>query len=100
MLLRPCRSRSYRIKNPLADLSPEALDHQVTEFVNAHGLGPSLETFKLGARLAQNPHDLDVVPELESAAREAIINEKLHKWRQPRALYLTIITCSIGAAVQ
>lgn len=31
---------------------------------------------------------------------DVIRDEKLHKWRAPRILYLTIVTCSIGAAVQ
>lgn len=30
----------------------------------------------------------------------AIRDETEHKWRQPFALYFTIILCSIGAAVQ
>lgn len=30
----------------------------------------------------------------------ALKDEVLYKWRVPRILYLTIITCSIGAAVQ
>ena len=29
-----------------------------------------------------------------------LVDEVEHKWRVPRLLYLTIITCSIGAAVQ
>jgi hypothetical protein len=32
--------------------------------------------------------------------KTAIANETLHKWRQPKILYFTIILCSVGAAVQ
>jgi MFS family permease len=31
---------------------------------------------------------------------ESLRDEVLHKWRQPIALYITIVTCSVGAAVQ
>ena len=31
---------------------------------------------------------------------KSIRNEVLHKWRQPKSLFFTIILCSIGAAVQ
>lgn len=53
-----------------------------------------------GALVAQNPPEFESVEELEPAERDALRNEVLHKWRQPKALYLTVILCSVGAAVQ
>lgn len=50
--------------------------------------------------MAQNPPAFEQIAELEDLEREALRNEVLHKWRQPRALYVTVILCSIGAAVQ
>ena len=52
------------------------------------------------ALVAQDPPGFENVKELEPLEREALRNEVLHKWRQPRALYFTVILCSIGAAVQ
>jgi hypothetical protein len=53
-----------------------------------------------GALVAQNPHAFEEMPELDETERDALRNELFHKWRQPKALYLTVILCSIGAAVQ
>ena len=50
--------------------------------------------------MAQDPPKFESISDLEPAEREALHNEVLHKWRQPRALYLTVILCSVGAAVQ
>ena len=55
---------------------------------------------KRGALVAQNPPAFEQIAELEEAERDALRNEVLHKWRQPRSLYLTVILCSVGAAVQ
>ncbi|KAF8498008.1 general substrate transporter [Gautieria morchelliformis] len=59
-----------------------------------------LPLLRKGALVAQNPPDFESIVELEPAELEALRNEVLHKWRQPRALYLTVILCSVGAAVQ
>lgn len=53
-----------------------------------------------GALVAQDPPSFESVEELDEAERDALRNEVLHKWRQPVALYFTVILCSIGAAVQ
>ena len=48
------------------------------------------------ALVAQKPDLFEEVAELDDGEREALRNETLHKWRQPRKLYFTIILCSIG----
>lgn len=53
-----------------------------------------------GALVAQDPPAFEQVAELDEVERDALRNEVLHKWRQPRSLYFTVILCSIGAAVQ
>lgn len=53
-----------------------------------------------GALVAKDPPAFESVPGLTEPEKEAIRNEVLHKWRQPRSLYFTIILCSVGAAVQ
>ncbi len=56
-----------------------------------------------GALVARDPTNYEDIggPEtLEEQEVEALRQEVLHKWRQPLALYMTIIICSVGAAVQ
>ena len=55
---------------------------------------------KKGALVAQDPPAFESIAELDEVERDALRNEVLHKWRQPGALYFTVILCSIGAAVQ
>jgi hypothetical protein len=53
--------------------------------------------------VAQNPDGYESIAGPEALTEEeklALKNEVLYKWRVPRLLYTTIITCSIGAAVQ
>lgn len=62
-----------------------------------------LPLLKKGALVARDPtnyEDITGDETLDDAEVEALRNEIIHKWRQPKALYFTIITCSIGAAVQ
>ena len=63
-------------------------------------MGEHTALLQRGAMVAQNPAGFEQVSELEEHEREALRNEVLHKWRQPAALYVTVILCSVGAAVQ
>lgn len=59
--------------------------------------------FKKGALVAQNPPEAHLIDGDETLTEEelAALNfERDHKWRMPLKLFLTIFTCSIGAAVQ
>ena len=84
----------------MAGIPRATLFHNVEEFVRDSNLSVDVELFKRGALVAQNPPAFEQIPELEEAERDALRNEVLHKWRQPRSLYFTVILCSIGAAVQ
>lgn len=87
----------------MAGISQSALLRQVDEFANLRGLSDIAPLLKKGALIAQDPTNYeDITGEyaLEDYEVEALRNEVLHKWRQPIALYVTIITCSVGAAVQ
>jgi hypothetical protein len=56
-----------------------------------------------GALVAQEPssyEDISGSEALDNDEKVALKNEILYKWRVPMLLYLTIATCSIGAAVQ
>lgn len=89
-----------RIKNPLAHVSPEQLRIDVENFANEHQLTEMTPLLMKGAFVAKDPPAFESVEGLTEHEKTAIRNEVLHKWRQPKALFFTIILCSIGAAVQ
>ncbi|KII92492.1 hypothetical protein PLICRDRAFT_172579 [Plicaturopsis crispa FD-325 SS-3] len=91
---------SAKIQNPLAGISRDALMSQVADFAAEKDLSDLLPLLQRGALIAQDPPAFEEITELEPLEREALRNEVLHKWRQPKSLYLTVILCSIGAAVQ
>ncbi|GJJ14059.1 hypothetical protein Clacol_008316 [Clathrus columnatus] len=89
-----------RIRNPLSGIPHDKLMTQVDTFAQEQDMTDILPLLRKGALVAQDPANFESVKGLESYELEALRNETLHKWRQPRALYLTVILCSIGAAVQ
>ncbi|KAF8578406.1 hypothetical protein K439DRAFT_1663739 [Ramaria rubella] len=91
---------SAKIQNPLAGLSRAKLLSQVDTFAHERDLDDILPLLHKGALIAQDPPAFEAIPELVPEERDALRNEVLHKWRQPKALYLTVILCSVGAAVQ
>lgn len=63
-------------------------------------LEDDLELLKKGALIAKDPQYFDAIPGVTDYEKEALRDERVRRFRQPLALYLTIIICSIGAAVQ
>lgn len=72
----------------------------VGDFAREVNMDDQIPLLQRGALVAQDPAAFEQVSELEEHEREALRNEVLHKWRQPKALYFTVILCSVGAAVQ
>ena len=70
------------------------------EFCRDARLSDQIPLFQKGALVAQDPAAFENVIELDQVERAALRDEVLYRWRQPRALYLTVILCSVGAAVQ
>ncbi|KAJ5155580.1 Major facilitator superfamily domain general substrate transporter [Penicillium capsulatum] len=91
---------SAKIKNPLADLSQSQIIHDVEEFAREYNVSDIADELRRGALVARNPAEFESVPGLTDPEITALRDEVQHKWRQPKALYFTIILCSIGAAVQ
>ncbi|MCJ1477790.1 hypothetical protein MMC13_006463 [Lambiella insularis] len=89
-----------RIENPLAGIPRHTLLHNVEEFARDVNLTEHIPLIQRGALVAQNPAAFEDISELEESELDALRNETLHKWRQPKALYITVILCSVGAAVQ
>lgn len=69
-------------------------------FANQSGLTDMVDLIKKGALVAQSPHNFEHMPELTETEREALRNDIVHRWRQPKILYFTIILNSIAAAIQ
>ncbi|EDN02138.1 hypothetical protein HCAG_00002 [Histoplasma mississippiense (nom. inval.)] len=89
-----------RIKNPLADIPNATLLRDVKDFAQRFGLDHDLPTLQRGALVAKDPANFENVEGITPDEVEVLRNEVLHKWRQPKPLFFTIILCSIGAAVQ
>lgn len=89
-----------KVVNPLAHLSKQQLMEQADAFCNEKGLEEHRDLIRRGALVAQNPAAYQVMDELSEEEKNAITHELTHRWSHPWPLYFTIITCSIGAAVQ
>ncbi|OLN92178.1 putative polyol transporter 3, partial [Colletotrichum chlorophyti] len=92
-----------KIKNPLLGITREELLRDVESFAHDKGLVEYIPVLRKGALVAQDPtgyEEIDGPEALDPTEIQVLRDEVLHKWRIPKVLYLTIITCSIGAAVQ
>ncbi|KAJ7594732.1 hypothetical protein C8J56DRAFT_927508 [Mycena floridula] len=89
-----------RIQNPLHGIPKEKLFQQVEQFTREKGLEEHTTLFKKGALLAQSPKAFEELVELDEADKAAIRRETTHKWSQTKSLYLTVVLCSLAAAVQ
>ncbi|AEO67862.1 0aee102a-6c78-4519-849c-70092b746bbd [Thermothielavioides terrestris] len=97
------RNLEARIKNPLEGIPRDELMSRVDAFAQEKGLTEHVALLRKGALVAQDPNAFEDItgPEaLDEEEKEVLRNEIQHKWRLPLRLYLTIFTCSIGAAVQ
>ncbi|KAL0465138.1 hypothetical protein QR685DRAFT_539440 [Neurospora intermedia] len=92
-----------KLKNPLEGLSRVELLSRVETFCAEKNLTEHLPLFRKGALIAQSPDNYASIsgPEaLDDEEKAVLLREVEHKWRLPARLFLTIATCSIGAAVQ
>lgn len=72
----------------------------VEQFADVAGLEACVDMLKKGALVARDPTDIEIIPELDENDRIALRDELSRKWNQPKAMWLTVAVCSIGAAVQ
>ncbi|KAL4415800.1 hypothetical protein CABS03_03007 [Colletotrichum abscissum] len=92
-----------KIRNPLLGITRAELLRDVEAFAHDKGLQEYIPVLKKGALVAQDPtgyEEIDGPEALDATEIQVLRDEIEHKWRIPKILYLTIITCSIGAAVQ
>jgi len=88
------------VSNPLVGVPHETLMRDVEDFAREHDLEDIVDHLKKGALVAQDPNGYDNIAMLVEEDRQHLRFEQEHKWKHPFQLYVTIIVCSIGAAVQ
>ncbi|CAG8981556.1 hypothetical protein HYALB_00013804 [Hymenoscyphus albidus] len=88
------------IRNPLAGIPKAQLLQDVDEFAAQYGLEDIKHWIIKGALVAQSPHYIDNIAEIDEEDRHVLHEEVSHKWKHPRTLYVTIIMNSIAAAIQ
>ncbi|KAI8935650.1 hypothetical protein NX059_007176 [Plenodomus lindquistii] len=93
-------SVSAKIQNPLIHMTEAEMLRDVDAFAKENDFEEHLPLLRKAALVARDPVNMDKVPGITQEETDSISNEVLHKWRQPRILYFTIILCSVGAAVQ
>ncbi|KAF2227551.1 hypothetical protein BDZ85DRAFT_254492 [Elsinoe ampelina] len=89
-----------KVANPLAGLTREQLFDDVTKFAHDKGIREHTELIQRGALIAQDPSLYETLDVLSEEEKDALRFEQAHRWKHPIQLYITIIVCSIGAAVQ
>lgn len=72
----------------------------VESFANENGLIDIIPLLRKGALAAQSPTAIEDISELSDREKACLRDEVLHRWRQPKILYFTIILNSIAAAIQ
>ena len=84
----------------MVDIPKEDLLLDVERFAAEYSLQDILPLLRKGALAAQSPYAIDSISELDDQDRQALHDEIVHRWRQPKILYFTIILNSIAAAIQ
>ncbi|KAJ1026925.1 hypothetical protein NDA16_002218 [Ustilago loliicola] len=93
-------SEESTVNNPLAGIPKEELLRQVEVFAQEKGITDEIECLKRGALLAQRPAEFQSIEELSEDEKKVVAHEYAHRWSHPFLLYMSIFTCSIGAATQ
>ncbi|CEH17877.1 Predicted transporter (major facilitator superfamily) [Ceraceosorus bombacis] len=88
------------LANPLKAFSRVEVAERARAWADEAGLGEDRELFARAALVAQNPTRWDEMPELSQEEKDALTFERDHPYRQPKALWLLVLTVSLSAAVQ
>ncbi|KAJ7761249.1 hypothetical protein DFH07DRAFT_740344 [Mycena maculata] len=91
---------TYRIINPLKNISKAILCQQAAQFCVEYGFQDHKQLFQMAALVAQNPDEFEELEELSDEERFCLRREITHKWHLPAALYYTVFITSLGAAIQ
>lgn len=69
-------------------------------FCDEKGMTDKVDLLKKGAMIAADPGNFENLDALSEEEKDWLRYEADHRWKHPLRLYITIIVCSIGAAVQ
>lgn len=94
------RNTDAKIQNPLADIPHDQLMRNVEDFASQYDVTYILPLLKKGALVAQSPQAFESIKDLTTEEKQYLRQEISNKWKHPAALYITIVVCSVGAAVQ
>lgn len=72
----------------------------VNHYAEQNKLQDILPLLQKGALAGQDPARAEQLSELNAEDRDALVVERTRRWKQPWALYYTIILNSISAAIQ
>lgn len=72
----------------------------INHYAEQNKLQDILPLLRKGALAGQNPAGAEQLNELDAQDREVLVVERTRRWKQPWALYYTIILNSISAAIQ
>lgn len=90
------------IENPLDRFTPEALSLDISQFAQQYDLSEviELELLQRAGQLARDRRAYGTIKGLSQEERDALQDERDRRFKQPLALYITVVVCSLGAAVQ
>lgn len=83
---------------PYASSGEVSMD-ELKSFATTHGLQHKVSILRTAFQLLQG-EDPEDIPGLTTVDITSLRDEGLHKWRQPKLLYFTILVCSLGAMEQ
>ncbi|EHY54773.1 hypothetical protein HRR83_004098 [Exophiala dermatitidis] len=91
---------SGEVRNPLVGIPRERLLQDVENYASENQLTDILPLLRKGALVAQSPHAIEHIPDLDESERQLLREEVTHRWKHPKTLYFTIVLNSIAAAIQ
>jgi hypothetical protein len=83
---------SHKLANPLAGLSQDRLAAMGEEYAQRNGMTSEedVRAFRLGAMIAGNMNQFDIVQGLSEHELDVLRREDTHKWSNPFMLYAVI----------
>ena len=80
-------------ENPLAHIDEEQLMLDVEHFCKKHGLLECVNDIKKGAKISKDPESVPSADWLSEEEKQAILEEKIKKWKNPWMLYWLTCWC-------
>ncbi len=88
------------IDNLLLQFTEEEVMNMSGDYAFQNGLEADVELFKKGGAIARDPEGFESMAFLSEEEKQSLRDEIAHKWRLSKDLWILVILCSMGAAVQ